>query len=153
MYLADHKSDAYLEALGPEQILLTADTIVWHDGRELGKPSGREEAMEMIQSLSGNTHQVFTGVCLRSASDRTSFFVGSDVTFSILEIEEVAYYVDRYKPFDKAGAYGIQEWIGHIAVERIVGSYFNVMGLPVQKVYSELKNFTINTLLTSKNQQ
>lgn len=140
-YLADHKSDAYAGSLLPKQLLLTADTIVWLDGMELGKPLNREEALAMIKALSGRTHQVFTGVCLRSATKRTSFFVATDVSFSHLEEEEISYYVDRFKPFDKAGAYGIQEWIGHIAVEGIKGSYFNVMGLPVQKVYSELKTF------------
>ncbi|MFO7668310.1 MAG: Maf family nucleotide pyrophosphatase [Bacteroidales bacterium] len=140
-FLADQKSDAYTELLLQMQILLTADTIVWLDGKELGKPRSREEAIAMINCLSGRTHQVFTGVCLRSAGKRTSFYVSTDVSFSNLEPEEIEYYVDQFKPFDKAGAYGIQEWIGHIAVERIQGSYFNVMGLPVQKIYSELKNF------------
>ncbi|MEN8157014.1 MAG: Maf family protein [Bacteroidota bacterium] len=140
-YLAEHKSDAYSGPLNKRQLLLTADTIVWHRGEELGKPAGREEAISMINSLAGATHQVFTGVCLRSATGRTGFFVGSDVTFSQFDSEEVAYYVDRYRPFDKAGGYGIQEWIGHIGVEQISGSYFNVMGLPVQRLYSEIKSF------------
>lgn len=140
-YLAEHKSDSYVGLLEPFQILLTADTIVWHREKELGKPENREEAMEMISALSGDTHQVFTGVCLRSDRRRSSFFAVTDVTFSSLLQEEITHYVDHYKPFDKAGAYGIQEWIGHIAVENIVGSYFNVMGLPVQKVYCELKKF------------
>ncbi len=140
-FLAEHKSDAYKEILKPNQVLLTADTIVWHSGTELGKPSNREEAYAMIAGLSGHTHQVFTGVCLRSNKDRTSFFACTDVSFSNLVEEEIDYYVDKYQPYDKAGAYGIQEWIGYIGVERIVGSYFNVIGLPVQKVYSELKSF------------
>ncbi len=140
-YLADHKSDAFTDALLEKQILLTADTIVWFRDMELGKPVDRKEAISMIKSLSGNTHQVFTGVCLRSASSRSSFYAVTDVTFSNLEIEEIESYVAEYKPFDKAGAYGIQEWIGYIAVERIVGSYFNVMGLPVQRLYCELKSF------------
>ncbi len=143
-YLAEHKSDAYQEILKPNQILLTADTIVWLEEKELGKPVDREEAIAMISSLSGQTHQVFTGACLRSHQARISFFAVTDVTFSLLEREEILNYVDRYQPLDKAGAYGIQEWIGYIGVERIVGSYFNVMGLPVQKVYSELKKF-VNT--------
>jgi len=140
-YLADHKSDAYRGALSEQQVLLTADTIVWNQGRELGKPGNRDEALSMIRGLSGKTHQVFTGVCLRSSNKRSSFYVETDVTFSVLDADEANHYVDLYKPFDKAGAYGIQEWIGHIAVEHIKGSYFNVMGLPVQKVYSELKTF------------
>ena len=141
-YLAEHKSDAYTNPLSVRQILLTADTIVWHQNKELGKPGNRDEALVMIRQLSGNTHQVYTGVCLRSNQFRRSFFAVTDVTFSELYPSEIALYVDRYKPYDKAGAYGIQEWIGYIAVERIVGSYFNVMGLPVQRVYSELKGFT-----------
>jgi septum formation protein len=143
-YLADHKSDAYPTSLGEKQVLLTADTVVWLNGSELGKPAGEEEAFEMIKSLSGRTHQVYTGVCLRSVRSRTSFYVGTDVTFAILEPEEVAFYIRKFKPFDKAGGYGIQEWIGTIAVEKIVGSYFNVMGLPVQRVYQELKTMSKN---------
>jgi len=138
-YLAEHKSDAYTKPLETNQLLLTADTIVWHGGKELGKPAGREEAIGMLTVLSGDTHQVYTGVCLRSNRQRTSFFAVTDVTFSKLSRREMEHYVDRYRPFDKAGAYGIQEWIGYIAVQKIVGSYFNVMGLPVQKLYSELK--------------
>ena len=139
-FLADHKSNAYEIRLTEKQILLTADTIVWHKKEELGKPANRKGAIEMIKSLSGNTHQVYTGVCLRSNAARKSFYAVTDVTFSKLDIEEIETYVDRYLPFDKAGAYGIQEWIGYIAVERIVGSYFNVMGLPVQRVYNEIKS-------------
>ena len=140
-FLAEHKSEAYTKPLDSKQILLTADTIVWHGEKELGKPTGREEAIAMITALSGDTHQVYTGVCLRSVNARTSFYTVTDVRFSSLENWEIEHYVDQYRPFDKAGAYGIQEWIGHIAVEKIVGSYFNVMGLPVQKVYKELKKF------------
>jgi septum formation protein len=141
-YLAEHKSEAYKMALEKHQILLTADTIVWHQGNELGKPADRQEAIGMLAALSGDTHQVYTGVCLRSDIARRAFFVATDVIFSRLDREEIEHYVDQYRPYDKAGAYGIQEWIGHIAVENIVGSYFNVMGLPIQKVYSELKAFT-----------
>jgi septum formation protein len=144
LYLAEHKSEYYAKPLAGNQVLLTADTIVWHREKELGKPAARKEAIEMLATLSGDTHQVYTGVCFRSDRSRSSFYAETDVTFSMLEIEEIEYYVDRFKPFDKAGAYGIQEWIGHIAVEKIVGSYFNVMGLPVQKVYSELKIFIGN---------
>ena len=140
-YLAEHKSDAYKDQLTEKQILLTADTIVWHQQTELGKPADQEEAISMIRDLSNNTHQVFTGVCLRSFEKRNSFFAVTDVTFSGLTEDEIRSYVTKYKPFDKAGAYGIQEWIGYIAVEKIVGSYFNVMGLPVQRVYNELKAF------------
>jgi septum formation protein len=143
-YLAEHKSDAYLKPLGEKQILLTADTVVWFQGKELGKPAGEEEAYEMIGSLSGHTHQVYTGVCLRSNRTANSFYAMTEVTFAALEPAEIAYYVRKFKPFDKAGGYGIQEWIGNIAVERIVGSYFNVMGLPVQRVYQELKSMSRN---------
>ncbi len=145
-FLADHKSGAYATSLLDNQILLTADTIVWHRDKELGKPSGEEEAIAMIQSLSGSTHQVYTGVCLRSGFAKKSFFAVTDVTFSRLESKEIKSYVTRFRPYDKAGSYGIQEWIGYIAVEKIVGSYFNVMGLPVQKVYSELKSFITNPM-------
>jgi len=140
-YLAEHKSDSYTKPLEDRQILLTADTIVWYREKEMTKPDSREDAIEMLKQLSGVTHQVYTGVCLRSAGKRSSFIAVTDVSFSRLEEDEITFYVDQYRPFDKAGAYGIQEWIGHIAVEKIVGSYFNVMGLPVQKVYSELKEF------------
>ena len=142
-YLADHKSDAYTDSLSSNQVLLTADTIVWHEDKELGKPANKNEAVSMIKSLSSNTHQVFTGVCLRTNMNRKSFFAVTDVTFSSLSDEEIEKYVTNYRPFDKAGAYGIQEWIGYIAVEKIVGSYFNVMGLPVQKVYNELKSLLL----------
>jgi len=141
LYLAEHKSASYTKKLEENQVLLTADTIVWHRDRELGKPLSRTDALEMLRQLSGDTHQVYTGVCLRSARANTAFFAVTDVTFSRLDNQEIEHYVDQYLPFDKAGAYGIQEWIGHIAVEKIVGSYFNVMGLPVQRVYSELKRF------------
>lgn len=141
LYLAEHKSEAYKESLEKHQILLTADTIVWHQEKELGKPGDRDEAIGMIAALSGDTHQVYTGVCLRSHAGKRAFFVVTDVMFSKLDVKEIEHYVDQYRPYDKAGAYGIQEWIGHIAVENIVGSYFNVMGLPVQKVYSELKAY------------
>ena len=131
-----------LNILLKKQILLTADTIVWQDGKELGKPGSREEAIAMINRLVGeDTPGFYRGLFEVCHERRSSFYVATDVTFSNLEAEEIDYYVDQFKPFDKAGAYGIQEWIGHIAVERIKGSYFNVMGLPVQKVYSELKAF------------
>ena len=143
VYLAAHKSRSYVGEVGEREILLTADTVVWHEGSELGKPAGREEAVAMLESLSGTTHQVYTGVCLRSPLKTSEFSVCTDVTFGQLTREEIGYYVDRYEPYDKAGAYGIQEWIGHVGVERINGSYFNVMGLPVQKLYSEIKLLTL----------
>jgi len=139
VFLAEHKSAAYTDPLADREILLTADTIVWHLGRDLGKPAGHEEAVEMLRDLSGSTHQVYTGVCLRSNHRKRAFFVSTDVTFSDLTRQEIETYVRQWRPFDKAGGYGIQEWIGYIAVERINGSYFNVIGLPVQRVYTELK--------------
>lgn len=142
-FLAELKSDAYRESLSEKQILLTADTIVWHRERELGKPADHHEAVSMIRDLSGSTHQVFTGVCLRSNHKRRSFISVTDVTFSKLDPGEIESYVTRFNPMDKAGAYGIQEWIGFVAVEKIVGSYFNVMGLPVQRVYTELKSLIV----------
>jgi len=139
LYLAQHKSEAYTAPLEQQQILLTADTVVWNQGRELGKPSGREEALDMLMSLSGGRHQVYTGVYLRTRDHERGFTACTDVFFSELERTEAEYYVDHYKPYDKAGAYGIQEWIGYVAVESISGSYFNVMGLPVHRLYNELK--------------
>jgi septum formation protein len=144
-YLAGRKSDAYRVPLGDREVLLTADTVVWHGGRELGKPDGPAEAMEMIRTLSGLTHQVYTGVCLRSNGNRKAFFARTEVTFSSLGEEEIERYVSRCRPFDKAGAYGIQEWIGAIGVESIDGSYFNVMGLPIHRVYRELISFVQST--------
>ncbi len=144
-YLAGLKSDAYEVSLGEHEVLLTADTVVWHMGRELGKPDGPGGAMEMIRSLSGHTHEVYTGVCLRSKRNRRVFYARTEVTFSSLGEEEIEWYVRRCRPMDKAGAYGIQEWIGAIGVERIVGSYFNVMGLPIHRVYRELKSFIQST--------
>lgn len=138
-YLAELKSDAWNGSLNDRQVLLTADTVVWFGDRELGKPAGTEEAARMIGELSGQTHHVYTGVCLRSNRWRRAFTSVTEVTFSRLDVEEIGNYVTRFRPFDKAGAYGIQEWIGYVAVEKIVGSYFNVMGLPVQRVYAELK--------------
>ncbi len=144
LYLARHKSYAYEAELGPKQVLLTADTIVWHEGRELGKPEGPEEAFQMLRNLAAATHQVFTGVCLRTASEVSVFSSETSVRFSSLSDEEIRHYIRQYAPFDKAGAYGIQEWIGHIAVEYIEGSYFNVIGLPVQRVYHELKQILLS---------
>ena len=121
-----------------DEIILTADTTVVIEDTVLGKPANREEAIEMLRMLSGKTHRVITGVCLKSVCKQKNFSVISEVTFKDLLDSEIFYYVDRYKPFDKAGAYGIQEWIGFIGVSKLNGSYFNVMGLPVQRIYEEL---------------
>ena len=138
-YLSQLKSNAYPHALGEKDILLTADTVVILGDKILGKPHSEEEAVEMISSLSGATHKVVTGVTLRTAKQTISFSAESLVSFRTLEAEEVRYYVEKYRPLDKAGAYGIQEWIGYIGIEGIEGSFYNVMGLPVQRLYSALK--------------
>ena len=140
-YLSRLKSDAYPEPLAEGDILLTADTVVIADNRVLGKPSDRAEAIEMISLLSGCDHEVITGCTLRTATRQRSFSVRSKVHFRALDREEIEYYVDCYSPFDKAGAYGIQEWIGYVGIEGIEGSFYNVMGLPVQRLYSILKEF------------
>lgn len=140
-YLSRLKSEAYPAELGERDILLTADTVVVVDNDILGKPSSREEAVAMIRRMSGRRHKVITGVTLRKASAVKSFSVCSDVLFRTLSDEEIAYYVDEYRPMDKAGAYGIQEWIGYVGIESINGSFYNVMGLPVQRVYVELGEF------------
>lgn len=139
VYISSKKASAYLDALKEKELLITADTIVWLDGRVLGKPSDEEEARQMLHDLSGKTHQVITGVTLATTSFQKSFASVSQVTFASLTEEEINYYVTHYHPMDKAGSYGVQEWIGFIGVERIEGSYFNVMGLPVQRLYRELK--------------
>ena len=124
---------------GQLSIILTADTIVVCDGEILGKPHDADDACAMLRKLSGKTHQVYTGYCLQTADKTVSGTVCSDVTFKELSDEEITYYVEKYKPLDKAGAYGIQEWIGYIGITGIRGSYYNVMGLPVQRIYEEIK--------------
>lgn len=138
-YISCEKADAYRSIMQPGELLITADTIVWLDGKVLGKPEGREGAVEMLRSLSGKSHQVFTGVCLTTTEWQKSFTAASDVEFDVLSEEEIRYYVDKYQPMDKAGAYGVQEWIGYIGVKSISGSFYNIMGLPIQKLYKELK--------------
>lgn len=139
VYISSKKASAYLDALKDNELLITADTIVWLDGRVLGKPADEDEARQMLCDLSGKTHQVITGVTLATTTFQKSFASVSQVTFASLTEEEISYYVTHYHPMDKAGSYGVQEWIGFIGVERIEGSYFNVMGLPVQRLYNELK--------------
>ena len=138
-YLSQLKSNAYPHTLGEKDILLTADTVVILGDKILGKPHSEEEAVEMISSLSGATHKVVTGVTLRTSKQTISFSAESLVSFRTLDAEEVRYYVEKYRPLDKAGAYGIQEWIGYIGIEGIEGSFYNVMGLPVQRLYATLK--------------
>lgn len=141
-YLSCLKASAFRSELTKEELLVTADTIVCLGAKVLEKPRNRENAIEMLHQLSGQKHRVVTGVCLTTAEKQQTFSVFTDVYFKELTEEEIVYYVDHYKPFDKAGAYGIQEWIGYIGIERIDGSFYNVMGLPVQKLYETLKNFT-----------
>lgn len=140
LYISREKADAYRDMMHPDELMITADTIVWLDGKVLGKPEGREGAVEMLRSLSGKSHQVFTGVCLTTTEWQKSFTAASDVEFDALSEEEIQYYVDKYQPMDKAGAYGVQEWIGYIGVKSISGSFYNIMGLPIQKLYKELKD-------------
>ena len=144
------KSNAYPNPLSEKEILLTADTVVIAENKILGKPADRAEAVEMLTLLSGRKHTVITGVTIRTATHTHSFSVESSVYFRALTSEEMDYYIDTYKPFDKAGAYGIQEWIGYVAIEGIEGSFFNVMGLPVQRLYVELDLFVETYLRNSK---
>ena len=143
-YLSRLKSESYPTPLQPNDILLTADTVVILEGEVLGKPKDREDALRMVARLAGNRHTVVTGVTLRTCNRIETFSAESDVWFRPLSEEEIAYYVDTYRPFDKAGSYGIQEWIGYVGIERIDGSFYNVMGLPIQRLYVELEKF-INT--------
>lgn len=144
VYLSRLKSEGYPAELAENDILLTADTVVIVDNEILGKPSDDAEARAMLRTLSGRAHRVTTGVTLRSAARTESFAVQSDVYFRELADEEIDYYVARYRPMDKAGSYGIQEWIGYVGIERIDGSFYNVMGLPVQRVYAALAEFVKN---------
>ena len=139
IYLAEQKADAY--TLEDNDLLITADTIVWLNGHVYGKPADEAEACEMLRSLSSKTHDVITGVCVRTNKKNVSFASTTKVRFAKLTDAEIEHYVNKYRPMDKAGAYGIQEWIGYIGVEHIEGSYFNVMGLPIQKLYTVLKEF------------
>lgn len=141
LYISRMKADAYKPMLQPDELMITADTIVWMDGMVLGKPRNKFGAIEMLKQLSGGVHYVYTGVSITTQTRQESFYVATEVRFANLTDEEIEYYVDTYQPMDKAGAYGVQEWIGYIGVENIQGSYFNVMGLPVQRLYTELKNF------------
>ncbi len=141
MYLAEETADAFVDKMDNNTLLITADTIVWHEGCVFGKPTDKADATRMLKALSGKTHQVITGVCISTLLKRKTFHVISEVRFSRLSPEEIEYYLQNFQPYDKAGAYGIQEWIGYIGVEYIEGSYFNVMGLPIQRLYTELKRW------------
>ena len=139
LYLAKLKSKPYADEVEQGNLVMTADTIVLLDGKVIGKPTDRDDAINIVGRLSGNMHRVVTGVCLTGFDKQVCFHADTDVFFKELSQEEITYYIDTYKPFDKAGAYGIQEWIGYIGIEKIEGSYFNVMGLPIQKLYEELR--------------
>ena len=139
VYIAREKAEAYRPYIQKDELIITADTIVYLDGQVLGKPKDEADAARMLRLLSGRVHQVITGVCVTTADTQRAFATTTDVTFDTLSEEEINYYVTNYRPLDKAGAYGVQEWIGFIGVTRLEGSYFNVMGLPVQRLYKELK--------------
>lgn len=139
VFISKSKAEAYLYTLGENEMVITADTIVYTNGKVLGKPADKDDAFSMLKELSGHSHQVITGVCITTRKFQKSFATVTEVTFGSLSDEEINFYIEKYKPFDKAGAYGIQEWIGFIGVSGIKGSYFNVMGLPVQRLYKELK--------------
>lgn len=138
--MSEGKSHGFHRELEPDEILITADTVVIVDNEVLGKPHSREEAVDMLKKLSDRTHEVITSVTLRTALDEKTFTDSTLVTFGHLSGKEIDYYIDKYKPFDKAGAYGVQEWIGYVAITRLEGSFYNVMGFPVHKVYRELQN-------------
>lgn len=150
-YISREKAAAY--EVGEDEILLTADTIVELDGRIFGKPKDTDDACRMLSELSGRTHRVITGVTLTSATEQRSFSVTTEVTFKELSSEEINYYVSHYHPLDKAGAYGIQEWIGYIGCEGLKGSYYNVMGLSVQRIYAELMDMEKGELKSLKNEK
>jgi len=143
VYIAKKKALAYQKFLKENTLLITADTIVLLDGNVYGKPKNAREAKEMLQILSGQTHEVITGVCLTGLTKQQTFFVSSKVKFAELQEDEIDYYVKKYSPFDKAGAYGVQEWIGYIGVEKLEGSFYNVMGLPVRALYTHLKEWDL----------
>jgi len=141
VYLAELKAKAFEKDIESKQLVITADTIVCIDEWILGKPKDRDEAVKMLSALSNRSHKVISGVCLMSKEKKVSFSSVTNVHFKALSDEEIDYYIDNYKPYDKAGAYGIQEWIGFIGIDGIEGSYFNVVGLPIQRLYQELRKF------------
>lgn len=139
MYISREKAKAYRNSMAEDELIITADTVVCINEKVLGKPRTQEEAKEMLRELSGKTHQVITGVCLMTCGLQRTFSATTQVTFDVLTEDEIEFYVEKFRPLDKAGAYGVQEWIGFVGVSRLEGSYFNVMGLPVQRLYQELK--------------
>ncbi len=141
LYLAEKKADGYKEELKEDELLITADTIVWCEGKVYNKPANFAEGKKMLESLSGKMHQVFTAVCLKSSNKQTTFFDESKVYFKKLKPEEIEYYLTNFSPYDKAGGYGVQDWIGYIGIEKIEGSFYNVMGLPLKDLFEELIKF------------
>jgi septum formation protein len=141
LYLSEKKANEFKDELTDETIVITSDTIVWIENQVLNKPVDEADAIRMLQLLSGKMHEVYTGVCLKSKHKTQSFYACTKVYFKALSLQEIEYYVNNYSPYDKAGAYGAQEWIGYIAVEKIEGSYFNVMGLPMKELYEQLLKF------------
>ena len=141
LFLAKLKADAYKDLLEKQDLLISADTVVCLDGQVYGKPQNEDEAKEMLRNLSGKIHEVITGVCISTQKQQQLFHAVSKVKFAELEESEIDYYVNKYKPYDKAGAYGVQEWIGYIGVEHMEGSFYNVMGLPVRMLYKYLKEW------------
>lgn len=142
LFLAEKKALSIPAVKAENQTIIAADTIVWINNKVLNKPESREEAFEMLSEISGNTHTVYTGVCLRRKDSIKSFFCSTEVTFRKMSAEELFFYIDNFKPFDKAGAYGAQDWIGLVGIEKLNGCYFNVMGLPVRDLYLQLQNFS-----------
>ncbi len=141
LYLAEKKADAYEDELKETDLLITADTVVWCEGKVFNKPMNFAEGKKMLETLSGKMHEVFTAVCLKSANKQTTFYDVSRVYFKKLKSEEIEYYLTNFSPYDKAGGYGVQDWIGYIGIEKIEGSFYNVMGLPVKDLYEELIKF------------
>lgn len=141
IYLAEKKADAFPEELKDDELLITSDTIVWCDGKVLNKPVNFVEGKKMLETLSGKMHEVYTAVCLKSANKQTTFFDVSKVYFKKLKAEEIEYYLTNYSPYDKAGGYGVQDWIGYVGIDKIDGSFYTVMGLPVKELYEELIKF------------
>jgi septum formation protein len=142
-FVAHEKAACFKKEISDNEIVIAADTIVWCNGKVLGKPVNHEDATRILKEISGNTHEVITAVSLLSRSKEITFSESTKVTFEAMSEDEIAYYIYNYKPYDKAGAYGIQEWIGILACSHIEGSYFNVVGLPVQRLYKELQNFLL----------
>jgi septum formation protein len=140
-FVAHGKALSFINEISKSDLVIAADTVVWCNNKVLGKPADYEDAVRILNEISGNTHEVITGVSLFSLNKEVNFSETTKVSFNTLTAEEISFYIDTFKPFDKAGAYGIQEWIGIIGCSRIEGSYFNVMGLPVERLYRELQNF------------